>query len=188
MKDETLKKFREEYTTCVNAYKSNFSEIKELKEELENDPITIQIKELQEKLNNDPRTKKLEKLNKIKEDVRNQNIRCGHWGYADEDYAYFATKPSINDEDSYGILARFSYRGERDIETYCYLDIENLNTFTIEKDKADEFEKGHIIIPVPSVVDEEEIIREFFVGCVTEEPKEVAKTLAKKYNTRNEEE
>ena len=181
MKDETLKKFREEYTTYLEAADSEFKEIDELEKKLEKDPRVIQLKKLQEEINNDPKTKRLERLKMIKKDYEQQIQEYGHWNYTNSYYAYIKTRPIVNDEDSCGILVRFESR--RDIETYCYLDVENFNGFRIKKDKAEEFEKGHIIIPVPSDANEERIRREFFIGCITATPEESAKSLIKKYNT-----
>lgn len=50
MKEETLKKFREEYTTYLEAADSEFEEIDELKKELEKDPRVIQLKNYKKKL------------------------------------------------------------------------------------------------------------------------------------------
>lgn len=192
MKDETLIKFRDDYTICVNAYKSNFSEIKKLKKELEKDPLTIQIKELQEKLNNDPRTKKIERLKKMQENIKHQKNDLGNWGYSAEDYALSVTTPVVAGDDTYGIFLRcgpidiseYDSKNCRGKEIkYTYVDIESFDCKDVMEEESKKFEKGHIIIPVPADVDMIGISREFLFGCVTEEPKEVAKTLAKKYNT-----
>ena len=50
MKDETLKKFREEYTTYLEAADSEFEEIDELEKELEKDPRVIQLKNYKKRL------------------------------------------------------------------------------------------------------------------------------------------
>lgn len=185
MKEETLKKFREGYTTYLEAADSEFKEIDELKKELEKDPRVIQLKKLQEEINNDSRTKRLEELKKIKKDYEQQKQEYGYWNHTNSYYAYIKTRPIINGEDSCGILVRFTSRWDE--EFYFYLDVENLDRFTIEKDKAEEFEKGHIIIPVPSGANEEAIRREFFIGCITATPEESAKSLIKKYNAKEEE-
>lgn len=192
MKDEALKKFREEYTTYVNAFNSNFSEIKELEEELEKDPRVIQLKKLQEEIINDPRTKRLEKLKKIKEDIKHQKYDLGSLEHSAENYALFATTPDVAGDDTYGIFLRCGpidiseYDSEncrgKEIK-YTYVDIESFDCKDVMEEESKKFEKGHIIIPVPAGVDMIGISREFLLGCVTEEPKEVAKTLAKKYNT-----
>lgn len=185
MKEETLKKFREEYTTYLEAANSEFEEIDELNKELEKDPRVIQLKKLQEEINNDPKTKRLEELKKIKKDYEQQKQEYGYWNYTNSYYAYIKTRPIINGEDSCGILVRFASR--LDEEIYFYLDVESLDGFAIEKDKAEEFEKGHIVIPVSSDANEEVIRREFFIGCITATPEESAKQLIKKYSTKEEE-
>lgn len=184
MKDETLNKFREEYTTYLEAANSGFKEIEKLKNELEKDPRTIQIEKLKEEMKNDPRTIRLKRLEHFKNFHDYQKREYGYWGYNNSDYAYFEAKSVITGTDTYGILIRYESRIDKD--TYVYLDIENFDDYKIEKDKAEEFENGHIIVPNPNRVSEERIRKEFLIGCITMTPEESAKQLIKKYSIKEE--
>ena len=218
MKEETLKKFREEYTTYLEAADSNFAEIERLEKEFENDPRVIQIKKLQEEISNDPKTKRLEELKKIKKDLERQKEEYGYWGYSNSDYAYFTTKPVINEEDAYGVLVRFGPRKLKnlfinveshtkdgivthpisgdtfsidDLEStaYTYLEIETFCSHYIVLERdVEEFEKNHKVIHAPSESCEEKIRKEFIIGCALTSQEESAKQLMKKYNNTKEEE
>ncbi|MBR5370205.1 MAG: hypothetical protein IK137_02755 [Bacilli bacterium] len=193
MKKETLNKFREEYTTYLEAANSYFSEIPKLQEELDNDPRAIQIKKLQEELDKDPRTIRLKKLEHYKSIHEYQKREYGHWNYTNSDYAYFETKSIVIGTDTYGYLMRFGpidsskLYGERSKIggfIYAYMDIENFNITDVKVEDAEEFEKGRIVIIPPSDNLDERIRKEFLIGCITMEPEEAAKQLVKKYNTK----
>ena len=106
MKEETLKKFREEYFIYLVAADSEFKEIDELEKDLENDPRVIQLKKLQEEINNDPRAKRLKELKMIKTDFEQQKIDYGSF-HPNSFYAYYKTRPNVSYKDSYGLLLRF---------------------------------------------------------------------------------
>ena len=191
MKDKTLREYREKVVTYVDAVDSDFKEIEKLEEELEKDPITIQIKELQDKLAKDPRTIRLAKLKEIQKRYESDKSEHGYCNYTALDYAFMANKPVIEDNETYGILLRFGPRdsstlgrkAQVDGEIYTYEDIELLKPIDIRVEDAEDFEKGHTIIPVPRNAMEEAIRIKFLKGCVYKEPEEVAKELIKKYNT-----
>ena len=196
MKKEDLDKFRKEYSTYVEAVDSGFSEIEKLQKELDEDPRVLQIKKLQEEIKNDPRKQRLKDLIEIQKDYNYQKGSYGYWGYTSSDYAYFASKPFVNTGDTYGVLLRY---GPRDASTlgriaqvdgmiYTYLDVENVDLFDKRVEDAEAFEKGHIIIPAIGDINEERVKKEFFLGCINNDPEEVAKQLVKKYSETAKEE
>ncbi len=191
MKDKTLREYREEVGTYVDAVDSDFKEIEELEGELAKDPITIQIRELQDKLAKDPRTIRLAKLKEIQKRYESDKAEYGYCNYTVLDYAFMANKPAIKEGETFGILLRFGPRdsstlgrkAQVDGEIYTYEDIELLKPIDIRVEDAKDFEKGHTIIPVPRDAKDEAIGIKFLKGCVYKEPEEVAKEFIKKYNT-----
>ena len=239
MKDETLQKFREEFTTYAKAVDSDFSEIDELEKKLAKvqgykqllkliaekydwqrekeiaqiawggnvlEPLddyyqkgidyrTSEIKKLREELANNPEYIRLKELYKIRKNYENQRTIMGlcpsiDVRYTGRDYAYFATKPTIEEGDTYRILLRQN----KSNGNYDYVDVERINgthivDFSIKPEEMEEFEKtrseeGYLIVPIPTkagVTDLFAIKKQFFLDCVVKDPEEVKKQLFKKY-------
>lgn len=239
MKDETLQKFREEFTTYAEAVDSDFSEIDELEKKLKKvqgykqllkliaerndwqrqkdiaqvvlgynrleplddyyqkgiDTRTSEIEKLREELNNNPKYIRLKELDKIRKNYENQRTIMGMGRsidvrYTGRDYAYSATKPTIEEGDTYRILLRQN----KSNGNYDYVDVERINSthivdFSIKPEEKDEFEKtrleeGYLIVPIPTIVgvtDLFEIKKQFFLDCVDKDPEEAKKQMIKKY-------
>ena len=239
MKDETLQKFRKEFTTYAEAVDSDFSEIDELEEELakvqgyKQLPILLaekydwqrekeiaqialggnvleplddyyqkgidyrnsKIEKIREELANNPKYIRLKELDKIRKNYENQRTIMGlgpsiDVRYTGRDYAYFATKPTIEEGDTYRILLRQN----KSNGNYDYVDVERINSthivdFSIKPEEMEEFEKtrseeGYLIVPIPAkvgVTDLFAIKKQFFLDCVDKDPEEAKKQMKKKY-------
>ena len=159
------------------------------------DTRTSEIEKLREELANNPKYIRLKELYGIRKKYKKQRMVIGlgpsiDVRYTGRDYAYFATKPTIEEGDTYRILLRQNNSNGN----YDYVDVERIIgthvvDFSIKPEEKDEFEKtrleeGYLIVPIPTKVgvrDLFEIKKQFFLDCVDKDPEEVKKQMIKKY-------